>query len=57
MDFSFAASTVKAFGWESRSGRQPTPKTYSFFFVDDKVAVARSSGKAGGKTMMHRLRS
>lgn len=58
MDFSFNSTKVAAFGWESVKERQPKPKTYSFFLIDQEGGVAAvTSSATGGKTLMCRVQS
>lgn len=53
MNFAFEASEIKVFGYKKVGTREPKPKTYSFFLLQDDLAAVNSSA-TGGKTLMYR---
>ena len=56
MIFAFDRSKIEAFGRllvDKQRGGERKEKTYSFFYVQDDLAAANSSG-TGGKVLMHR---
>ena len=53
MNFAFDSSEISVFGNKKKNTREPKPKTYSFFLLQDDLAAVNSSA-TGGKTLMYR---